>query len=220
MIVRKLHRLARCIEVSQEVKSALDARRPVVALESTIITHGMPYPHNEETALQVENIIREQNAVPATIAVIKGKLKVGLTPQEIRFLASSKKDDVIKTSRRDLAYILSKGLSGGTTVSGTMVAANSVGIKIFVTGGIGGVHREGERTMDISADLTELGRTCLTVVCSGVKSILDIGRTLEYLLIWNYPGLTTRRWLHFESHPCPPFHPTMRTRLYIHNISL
>uniref|UniRef100_A0A1B6M7Z3 Carbohydrate kinase PfkB domain-containing protein n=1 Tax=Graphocephala atropunctata TaxID=36148 RepID=A0A1B6M7Z3_9HEMI len=181
MITRKLHRLARCIEVSQEVRSALDASRPVVALESTIITHGMPHPHNLETALQVENIIRDQNAVPATIAVVKGKLKVGLSPQDISYLASSSKDNVIKTSRRDLAYVLSKGLSGGTTVSGTMVAASSVGIKIFVTGGIGGVHRGGECTMDISADLTELGRTRLAVVCSGVKSILDIGRTLEYL---------------------------------------
>ncbi|XP_054283988.1 uncharacterized protein LOC129000928 [Macrosteles quadrilineatus] len=182
MILRRFHRIAKCIDVSQEVRNALEAKRPVVALESTIITHGMPFPHNKETALEVENIVREQGAVPATIAIINGRIKVGLSLKEVELLASLKPNsEVLKTSRRDLAYVISKGLSGGTTVSGTMLTAHSVGIKIFVTGGVGGVHRGGEDTMDVSADLTELGRTPVTVVCSGVKSILDIGRTLEYL---------------------------------------
>ncbi|XP_052089369.1 uncharacterized protein LOC127726068 [Mytilus californianus] len=168
------------IEVQDEVKEALDSGKPVVALESTIITHGMPYPHNLSTAQSVENLVRDQGVIPATIAVINGKVKVGLTTEELELL--SKKDKpCLKASRRDLSYIISQGINGGTTVSGTMSIANQVGIPIFVTGGIGGVHRGAETSMDISADLTELGRTPVTVISAGVKSILDIGRTLEYL---------------------------------------
>ncbi|WP_281179273.1 pseudouridine-5'-phosphate glycosidase [Vulcanibacillus modesticaldus] len=167
------------IELSQEVKDALEAKKPVVALESTIITHGMPYPENVKTALEVEKIIRDNGAVPATIAIMNGVIKVGLTEKEIRDLASQK--HVIKTSRRDLPIILAKKLYGATTVAGTMLIANMVGIRIFVTGGIGGVHRGATETMDISADLMELARTNVAVVCAGAKSILDIGLTLEYL---------------------------------------
>ncbi|XP_076083091.1 uncharacterized protein LOC143054088 isoform X1 [Mytilus galloprovincialis] len=168
------------IQVQDEVKEALHSGKPVVALESTIITHGMPYPHNLSTAQSVESLVRNQGVIPATIAVINGKVKVGLTTEELELL--SKKDKpCIKASRRDLSYIISQGMNGGTTVSGTMSIANQVGIPIFVTGGIGGVHREAETSMDISADLTELGRTPVTVISAGVKSILDIGRTLEYL---------------------------------------
>lgn len=168
------------VEVREEVAEALHAGRPVVALESTIITHGMPYPHNLSTATSVETVIREQGAIPATIAVVNGKVKVGLSSNELELLAR-KDGPCIKTSRRDLPYVLSQGINGGTTVSGTMVIAHQVGIPVFVTGGVGGVHRGAESSMDVSADLTELGRTPVAVVSAGVKSILDIGRTLEYL---------------------------------------
>nr|XP_025975607.1 pseudouridine-metabolizing bifunctional protein C1861.05-like isoform X2 [Dromaius novaehollandiae] len=153
--------------------------RPVVALESTIITHGMTYPQNLSMAREVEEIVTTNGAVPATVGILRGRIHIGLTDEELQFLAGSK--NVVKVSRRDLPYVLSQGLSGGTTVSGTMIAAHKAGIPVFVTGGIGGVHRGGENTLDVSADLTELGRTPVAVVSAGVKSILDIGRTLEYL---------------------------------------
>jgi pseudouridine-5'-phosphate glycosidase len=167
------------LDINPEVKLALDAGKPVVALESTIISHGMPYPRNVETARKVEQIVRENGAIPATIAIINGKLKVGLTRDEIEHLGKS--HDVIKTSRRDIPFILSKGLDGATTVASTMVIASLAKIHIFATGGIGGVHRGAAETFDISADLLELAQTDVAVVCAGVKSILDIGLTLEYL---------------------------------------
>ncbi|XP_051976137.1 uncharacterized protein zgc:136858 [Xyrauchen texanus] len=165
--------------VHPAVKEALADHRPVVALESTIITHGMPYPHNLSTAKEVEAIVRAEGAVPATVGILEGRIHVGLSLDELDFLAHSK--NALKVSRRDMPYVISQGLSGGTTVSGTMIAAQMAGIPIFVTGGIGGVHRDGENSMDVSADLTELGRTPIAVVSAGVKSILDIGRTLEFL---------------------------------------
>ncbi|XP_050673273.1 pseudouridine-5'-phosphate glycosidase isoform X3 [Leptidea sinapis] len=164
---------------SEEVKCAITENKPIVALESTIITHGMPYPQNVETALEVENIIREQGAVPATIAILKGQLHIGLTKPQLENFGKQK--GVIKTSRRDLAFVVADKLNGATTVAGTIIAAELADIPVFVTGGIGGVHRDGENTMDVSADLTELSRSKTLVVCSGVKSILDIGKTLEYL---------------------------------------
>ena len=167
------------LEIHPEVEKALAHGRPVVALESTIISHGMPYPKNVETALAVEQIVRDNGAIPATIAIIKGKLKVGLTREEIEYLGSS--HDVIKASRRDIPFILAKGLDGATTVASTMIIANLAGIRVFATGGIGGVHRGAQTTLDISADLQELAHTNVTVVCAGAKSILDIGLTLEYL---------------------------------------
>ncbi|NWY01515.1 YOW5 protein, partial [Nothoprocta ornata] len=165
--------------IQPSVQEALVEGRPVVALESTIITHGMAYPHNLSMAREVEEIVTANGAVPATVGVLRGRIHIGLTDEELQFLAGSK--NLIKVSRRDLPYVLSQGLSGGTTVSGTMIAAHKAGIPVFVTGGIGGVHRGGEDTLDVSADLTELGRTPVAVVSAGVKSILDIGRTLEYL---------------------------------------
>ncbi|XP_042268237.1 pseudouridine-metabolizing bifunctional protein C1861.05 isoform X2 [Thunnus maccoyii] len=165
--------------VHPSVSQALAENRPVVALESTIITHGMPYPHNLSTAKEVEAIVRAEEATPATVGVIDGKIHVGLSSEELDHLARYKNS--MKVSRRDLPYVISKGLSGGTTVSATMIAAHRAGISVFVTGGIGGVHRDGENSLDISADLTELGRTPIAVVSAGVKSILDIGRTLEFL---------------------------------------
>lgn len=168
------------LDIAPEVKSALAEGRPVVALESTIISHGMPYPQNVQTAKEVENIIRREGAVPATIAVIGGKMKVGLSAEEIEYLGK-KGMSVTKASRRDLPLLAAKGADGATTVAATMIIASMAGIKIFATGGIGGVHRGAETTMDISADLEELGRTDVAVVCSGAKSILDIGLTLEYL---------------------------------------
>ncbi|XP_045489288.1 pseudouridine-metabolizing bifunctional protein C1861.05 [Pieris rapae] len=164
---------------SDEVQTAKNENKPIVALESTIITHGMPYPKNLETAMDVENIIRKQGAVPATIAILKGQLTIGLTRTQLEYLAQAK--DVIKTSRRDLAMVVAGNQDGATTVAGTIISAELADIPVFVTGGIGGVHRDGEKTLDVSADLTELGRSKTLVVCSGVKSILDIGRTLEYL---------------------------------------
>ncbi len=168
------------LDIAPEVKAALDEGRPVVALESTIISHGMPYPQNVETALNVERIIRENGAVPATIAVIGGRLKAGLSPEEIEYIGKNG-SRVAKASRRDLPAIVARGLDGATTVTTTMIIANLAGIKVFATGGIGGVHRGAETTMDVSADLEELGQTPVMVVCAGAKSILDIGLTLEYL---------------------------------------
>lgn len=166
--------------VSPEVKKAIEENKPVVALESTIISHGMPYPKNVETALKVEEIVRENGAIPATIAIIQGKLTVGITPEEIDYLGK-KGLDVAKASRRDIPVLVSRGEDGATTVAATMIIANLAGIKLFATGGIGGVHRGAETTMDISADLEELSNTNVNVVCAGAKSILDIGLTLEYL---------------------------------------
>ena len=168
------------LDISPEVKAALDAGKPVVALESTIISHGMPYPKNVETALLVEQTIRENGAVPATIAIIGGRLKAGLTKEEIEHLGKAGRS-VAKASRRDLPAIVARGIDGATTVTTTMIIAHMAGIKIFATGGIGGVHRGAEKTMDISADLEELAQTPVMVVCAGAKSILDLGLTLEYL---------------------------------------
>ena len=168
------------LDVNPEVAQAIAEGKPVVALESTIISHGMPYPQNVETALNVERIVRENGAVPATIAVIGGRLKAGLTPEEIEYFG--KKGQAITTaSRRDLAVLCARGEDGATTVTTTMIIAHMAGIKIFATGGIGGVHRGAETTMDISADLEELAQTPGMVVCAGAKAILDLGLTLEYL---------------------------------------
>ncbi len=166
-------------KLSPEVADTLASGGPVVALESTIITHGMPFPANLETAFGVEQVIRDNGAVPATIAVVDGELRVGLEPDELEALA--KAQGVVKASGRDLAVAMVRGQSAGTTVSATMLMADLAGIDIFATGGVGGVHRGAEQTFDISADLTELGRTKTAVVCAGVKSILDIAKTLEYL---------------------------------------
>jgi pseudouridine-5'-phosphate glycosidase len=176
------------LDISKEVKEALDAGKPVVALESTIISHGMPYPQNVETALAVEDVIRKNGAVPATIAIIDGVIKVGLTPEEIEYLGTAK--GVMKVSRRDFPVVMAKKMDGATTVAGTMMAAAMAGIKVFVTGGIGGVHRGAGETHDISADLEELKQTNVTVVCAGVKSILDIPGTLEYLETKGVPVVT------------------------------
>ena len=168
------------LDISPEVKAALDEGRPVVALESTIISHGMPYPKNVETALRVEQTIRDNGAVPATIAVIGGRLKAGLSRGEIEHLGKAGRA-VAKASRRDLPALVARGADGATTVTTTMIIAHMAGIRIFATGGIGGVHRGAETTMDISADLEELAQTPVMVVCAGAKSILDLGLTLEYL---------------------------------------
>lgn len=168
------------LDISPEVQQALAEGKPVVALESTIISHGMPYPKNVETALLVEQTIRDNGAVPATIAIIGGRLKAGLSKDEIEHLGKAGRD-VTKASRRDLPAIIARGMDGATTVATTMIIANMAGIKIFATGGIGGVHRGAETTMDISADLEELAQTPVMVVCAGAKSILDLGLTLEYL---------------------------------------
>ena len=176
------------LDVSPEVAAALAENRPVVALESTIISHGMPYPQNVETALHVESIVREQGAVPATVAVINGRLRAGLTPEEIDYLGR-KGREVIKVSRRDLPVVVARGLDGATTVASTMIIAALAGIEVFATGGIGGVHRGAETTMDISADLEELAMTPVMVVCAGAKSILDLGLTLEYLETKGVPVL-------------------------------
>lgn len=168
------------LEISDEVKNALENNKPVVALESTIISHGMPYPQNVETALKVENIVRENGGVPATIAIINGKLKAGLSKEEIELLGKEGLN-VTKVSRRDIPYIVANKLNGASTVATTMIIAAMAGIKIFATGGIGGVHRGAEKTMDISADLLELANTDVAVICAGAKSILDLGLTLEYL---------------------------------------
>ncbi|MGI2040561.1 pseudouridine-5'-phosphate glycosidase [Shewanella frigidimarina] len=172
--------LSQYLDINPEVKAALDAKRPVVALESTIISHGMPYPQNVETALKVEQIIRDNGAVPATIAILNGRLKVGMTHEEIEYLGKAGQA-VIKTSRRDIPFIVAQKADGATTVASTMILAAMAGIKVFATGGIGGVHRGAQQTFDISADLQELANTDVAVICAGAKSILDIGLTLEYL---------------------------------------
>jgi len=168
------------LSISPEVQAALNAGKPVVALESTIISHGMPYPQNVETALRVEQTIRDNGAVPATIAIIGGQLKAGCTPEEIEYLGK-KGQAVIKASRRDLPVLVARKEDGATTVTTTMIIAAMAGIKIFATGGIGGVHRGAQQTFDISADLEELAQTPVMVICAGAKSILDLGLTLEYL---------------------------------------
>ncbi|RXT06339.1 pseudouridine-5'-phosphate glycosidase [Ammoniphilus sp. CFH 90114] len=173
------------LDFSPEVREAKEKGLPIVALESTIISHGMPYPQNVETAKEVEEIIRKNGAVPATIGIMDGKIKIGLTDQELEFFGTNK--EISKVSRRDFPYIVSKKKHGATTVAATMISAKLAGIEVFVTGGIGGVHREAEQTMDISADLTELAQTDVAVVCAGVKSILDIEKTLEYLETWGVP---------------------------------
>lgn len=175
------------LDLSPEVQAALAAGRPVVALESTIISHGMPFPHNVETARRVEDIVRSGGAIPATCAVVKGRLKAGLTEEEMLHLAQA--SSVIKASRRDLPYLIAEGLDGATTVASTMIIAALAGIQVFVTGGIGGVHRGATETFDISADLAELAQTNVVVVCAGCKSILDIGLTLEYLETQGVPVL-------------------------------
>ena len=168
------------LDIAPEVAAALAEGKPVVALESTIISHGMPYPQNVETALAVEKIVRENGAVPATIAIIGGRLKAGLSPEEIEYFGK-KGPEIAKASRRDLPVLIAKGQDGACTVTTTMMIAAMAGISVFATGGIGGVHRGAETTMDISADLEELGQTPVMVICAGAKSILDLGLTLEYL---------------------------------------
>ena len=180
--------LNKYLDVSPEVAEALARGKPVVALESTIISHGMPYPQNVETALQVEEIIRANGAVPATICIIGGRLKAGCTREEIEYLGREGMK-VTKASRRDLAVLTARGADGATTVTTTMIIAHMAGIRVFATGGIGGVHRGAETTMDISADLEELARTPVMVVCAGAKSILDLGLTLEYLETHGVPVL-------------------------------
>ena len=172
-------KLSDYLDIHPDVENAIKNSEPVVALESTIISHGMPYPKNVETALMVEETVRLNKAVPATIAIINGKLKVGLTHDEIEYLATN--EEVKKVSRRDLPITVAQKLSGSTTVASTMIIASLAKIAIFATGGIGGVHRGAENTMDISADLEELANTNVCVVCAGAKAILDLGLTLEYL---------------------------------------
>lgn len=176
------------IQLSPEVAAAREAGRPVVALESTIIAHGMPWPQNLETAREVEDVIRAEGAVPATIAVIGGRIRVGLTNEELTQLAQA--PDAMKLSRRDLPFAIATGRLGATTVAATMICAHLAGIEVFVTGGIGGVHRGGHESFDISADLQELARTPVAVVCAGAKSILDLGLTLEYLETHGVPVLS------------------------------
>ena len=167
------------LDVNPEVAAALDEGQPVVALESTIIAHGMPYPKNVETVLAVEDVIRGNGAVPATIGILNGRIKIGMTKEEIEYMAHA--ENVMKVSRRDLPLVISRKMDGATTVAGTMIAAHMAGIRLFVTGGIGGVHRGAGESFDVSADLEELKMTDVTVVCAGAKAILDIPATLEYL---------------------------------------
>ena len=194
-----MNNLKASLDITPEVKEALDRSLPVVALESTIISHGMPYPDNVETALAVEAVIREGGALPATVAIMDGKIRVGLTAEEIDRLGREGLS-VTKTSRRDLPFVLSQRITGATTVAGTMIAAHLAGIHFFATGGIGGVHRGGQETMDISADLMELQRTPVAVICSGAKSILDIGLTLEHLETGGVPVIG------YESDQMPAFY--------------
>ena len=175
------------ISLNPEVKEALEQGKPVVALESTIISHGMPYPQNVEMANKTEQIIRDNGAVPATIAVIDGKIQVGLNEEQLELLATA--ENVAKVSRRDIAQVLASKKLGATTVATTMIGAHLAGIEVFVTGGIGGVHRGFEEHMDVSADLDELAQTPVTVVCAGAKAILDLPRTLEYLETKGVPVL-------------------------------
>ncbi len=174
------------LQISPEVQDALKNKKPVVALESTIISHGMPFPQNAQTAIEVEETIRKQGAVPATIAIIGGVMKVGLSKDEIELLGREG-HNVTKVSRRDLPFVVAAGKNGATTVASTMIIAALAGIKVFATGGIGGVHRGAEHTFDISADLQELANTNVTVVCAGAKSILDLGLTTEYLETFGVP---------------------------------
>lgn len=180
---------ASILSIHPEIRNAITEGKPVVALESTIIAHGMPYPQNVETANLLEQTIREKGAIPATIAVINGKLKAGLTPDELELLGTQK---VLKCSRRDLPIVMSKGIHGATTVAATMIIAEMAGIQIFATGGIGGVHRGAQQSFDISADLQELANSNVAVVSSGIKSILDIGLTLEYLETLGIPVIGYR----------------------------
>ena len=175
-------------DLSAEVREALEAGKPVVALESTIISHGMPYPQNVETARRVEQTIRDRGATPATIAVLGGRMKAGLSDEELEYLGKAGQK-VTKASRRDLPVLLARGMDGATTVTTTMMIAHRAGIRVFATGGIGGVHRGAEKTMDISADLEELAHTPVMVICAGAKSILDLGLTLEYLETRGVPVL-------------------------------
>lgn len=168
------------LKYSKEVRWALEAGTPIIALESTIISHGMPYPKNLETALQCERVARECGAVPATCAIIGGKAYIGLDESQLDFLARER-ESVVKASRRDVPVVIARGMNGATTVAATMILASMAGIRVFATGGVGGVHRGAEKTMDISADLEELSQTPVTVVCAGPKSILDLPLTLEYL---------------------------------------
>lgn len=168
------------LDLAEEVKSAIAAGKPVVALESTIISHGMPWPKNLDTALEVEEVVRAAGAQPATVAIIGGRLKAGLSRADLERLAKAG-PSVTKASRRDFPRLLAEGGMGATTVAGTMIVASMAGIRIFATGGMGGIHRGAESTWDISADLEELARTSVAVVCAGAKSILDLPKTLEYL---------------------------------------
>ena len=182
--------LNKWMDFSEEIQNSIKGNVPVVALESTIISHGMPFPQNLETALEVENIIRKEGAIPATIAVLEGRIKIGLSNLELEQFAQGTK--TVKVSSRDLPLAISQKQDGGTTVAATMICARMAGISIFVTGGIGGVHRGSEKTMDISGDLMELARTNVAVVCAGIKSILDIPRTLEYLETQRVPVIGYR----------------------------
>ena len=182
--------LGKWMDISDEIQNSIKENGPVVALESTIISHGMPFPQNLETALEVERIIRKEGAIPATIAVVEGRIKIGLSNLELEHFAQGTK--TVKVSSRDLPLAISQKQDGGTTVAATMICARMAGISIFVTGGIGGVHRGSEKTMDISGDLMELARTNVAVVCAGIKSILDIPRTLEYLETQGVPVIGYR----------------------------
>ena len=182
--------LGKWMDISEEIQNSIKENGPVVALESTIISHGMPFPQNLETALEVESIIRKEGAIPATIAVVEGRIKIGLSNLELEQFAQGTK--TVKVSSRDVPLVLSQKQDGGTTVAATMICARMAGISIFVTGGIGGVHRRSEKTMDISGDLMELARTNVAVVCAGIKSILDIPRTLEYLETQGVPVIGFR----------------------------
>lgn len=178
------------LDVRSDIKEAIEADKPVVALESTILSHGMPYPENLEFARNVEKIIKEEGAVPATIAIIGGKIKVGLSDEELEIMC--KAENVGKVSRRDLPIYISTGKTGATTVTTTMIGAAMAGIKFFATGGLGGVHREAQQTFDISADLQELAHTSVAVICAGAKAILDLNLTMEYLETFGVPVLGLR----------------------------
>lgn len=167
------------LRITDEIQEAINCKQPIVALESTIITHGLPYPKNIEMATSVEKVVRSNGAIPATIAFVNGVPSIGLDHSEIEHLAS--KNDSMKVSRRDIGYVMANKFNGGTTISSTMILAEKAGIKIFGTGGLGGVHKDSELTMDVSADLTELGRTKVAVICAGPKSILDVAKTMEFL---------------------------------------
>ena len=186
------------LKINEEVRKALEENRPVVALETTIISHGMPYPKNVQTALAVEKVIRDNGAIPATVGIIDGDAVIGMTPEEIEEFG--KRKGILKASRRDLPVIYAKKLWAATTVSASMILANEAGIEVFVTGGIGGVHRGAQETMDISADLQELGKTNVTVVCAGAKAILDLPLTLEYLETMGVPVLG------FQTNELPAFY--------------